>query len=82
MTQEAVERLLGRLLTDDRFRRSAVTSIERAAAQEGYQLSDEEVQALKPDDLMRLENVAAQLDRSIKRFGCGQYARLKEPEAS
>jgi hypothetical protein len=29
MIQEAVERLLGRLLTDDRFRRSAARSIKR-----------------------------------------------------
>lgn len=68
MTQEAVERLLGRLLTDDSFRKSAGYSFAIAAAEKGYQLSDEELQALSSADLMRLEKVAAQLDRSIKRF--------------
>lgn len=68
MAQDAVERFLGRLLTDDQLRRSAVTSLAEAAAKGGYRLSSEELQAIKADDLIRIESVAAQLDRSIRRF--------------
>lgn len=68
MTQEAVERLLGRMLTDDGFRYAAVRSMKAAAAAEGYMLSAEELEALRTGGLQQLELVAAQLNRSIKRF--------------
>lgn len=69
MAQEALESFLGRLLTDDQLRRSAVSSIEEAAEKGGYRLSSAELQAIKLDDLVRIETVAVQLDRAIRRFG-------------
>jgi len=39
MSQEAVERVLGRLITDARFRRAVGNSLETACVQQGYSLS-------------------------------------------
>jgi hypothetical protein len=69
VAQEAVESFLGRLLTDDQLRRRAVSSLQEAAEKGGYRLSQEELQAIRLDDLIRIETVAVQLDRAIRRFG-------------
>jgi hypothetical protein len=68
MSQEAVERLLGRLLTDDAFRKRAALSIEGVCREAGYDLNTGELSAFNHDDLTRLDLVAQQLDRNIKRF--------------
>ena len=68
MSQEAVEQFLGRLVTDDRFRRRAMVALENLLEEEGFQLSEKEQQAIKLEDLIRLEMVAARLDTSLKRF--------------
>ncbi len=69
MSQEGVEKFLGRLLTDDAFRHRAVSSPADACRLEGYALSVEELQAIRREDLARLAIVAQQLDSRIKRFG-------------
>ena len=43
MSQEAVERVLGRLITDERFRRAVGDSLEAACLQQGYSLSHAEL---------------------------------------
>ena len=43
MSQVAVERVLGRLITDARFRRQAVDSFGAACLQEGYSLTTTEL---------------------------------------
>lgn len=68
MSQEAVERLLGRLLTDDSFRKRAEESIEGVSREAGYDLNVGELNSLRRDDIIRLDLVSQQLDRSIKRF--------------
>lgn len=68
MSQEAVEQLLGRLVTDDRFRRRAMVAFEDLLEEDGFQLSKKEQQAIKLEDLIRLEMVAVRLDSSLKRF--------------
>lgn len=68
MSQEVVERVLGRLLTDGAFRLRAAKSLADACRKEGFLLSDEELRAIRPEDLTRLEMVAEHLDSSIKRF--------------
>jgi len=68
MSQEGVERFLGRLLTDDQFLQQATISITEAAVAAGYPLSYAEQQAIRPEDLARLTAVSTQLDETIKRF--------------
>lgn len=68
MSQEAVEQFFGRLVTDDRFRRRAMVAFEDLLEEEGFQLSKKEQQAIKLEDLIRLEMVAARLDTALKRF--------------
>lgn len=69
MSQEAVEQFFGRLVTDDCFRRRAMVALEELLEEEGVQLSEKEQQAIKLEDLVRLEMVSARLDTSLKRFG-------------
>jgi hypothetical protein len=70
MSQEAVERFLGRLLTDDTFRRRAARALAQACREEGYSLTGEELRAIRRQDLEALAEVARTLDSSIKRFSC------------
>jgi len=68
MSQEAVERFLGRLLTDDAFRKRAQESIESTSRGAGFNLNASELEAISRDDLIRLDMVSHQLDKGIKRF--------------
>ena len=68
MTQEAVEKVLGRLLTDDIFRNRARESLNKACLEEGYVLSDEETRMVARLDLLKIDSVAGSLDSGIKRF--------------
>lgn len=68
MSQEMVEKLLGRLLTDDDFRQRAVRSLVESCRQEGFSLSCEELESIRREDLVLLEWVATRLDKGIKRF--------------
>lgn len=68
MSQEAVERLLGRLLTDDAFRTRAEKSITDVCREAGYDLSAGELNCICKNDIARLNVVSQMLDRNIKRF--------------
>ena len=68
MSQEALERLLGRLLTDDTFRKQAEEDIEVLCQETGSSLNADERKAITRDDLIRIDMVSKQLDTSIKRF--------------
>ena len=68
MSQDAVERLLGRLLTDDWFRQQAAQCLATACHAEGYLLSDEELHCIGANDLQQFAQVSAMLDQGIKRF--------------
>lgn len=68
MSQEAVERFLGRLLTDDAFRKRAQESIESASREAGFDLNASELVAISLDDIIRLDMVSQELDKGIKRF--------------
>lgn len=67
MSQEAVERLLGRLITDERFRTRAIDSLEAASLQEGYLLTKAEQRLLSGLKLHAITEVAAQLDPGLCR---------------
>ncbi len=67
MSQEAVERMLGRLLTDERFRRSANESLEGACMQQGYVLTTTELGLLSDLKLQAINEVAAQLNPGLCR---------------
>lgn len=68
MGQDCVERLIGRLLTDTRFRVRARLNLEQACHEEGYQLSAEELRLMKQTDLNRFGRASDGLNEGIKRF--------------
>lgn len=68
MSQDHVERVLGRMLTDDLFRHRVSLGPAEACREEGYLLSDEEMQLVGKIDVSRLSSVATSLDGGIKRF--------------
>jgi hypothetical protein len=67
MSQEAVERLLGRLITDERFRRLAADSLEATSLQEGYRLSSAELRLLSGLELQSITALAVRLDPGLCR---------------
>ncbi|MBU5635796.1 hypothetical protein KOM00_03535 [Geomonas sp. Red69] len=67
MSQESVEKFLGRLITDDNFRRQATASLERAALQAGLIMSAAEITALQRLDLDLLAALADSVDDSVLR---------------
>ena len=70
MSQEAVERVLGRLITDERFRRQAATSLEAASLEEGYRLSPAELLLLSKSIKSRhIKELADTLDFGLCRAG-------------
>ncbi len=70
MSQEMVERLLGRLITDERFRRAAKESLEAACMQGGYRLTTAELLLLSSSlELQRIANIAESLDSGLCRAG-------------
>jgi hypothetical protein len=67
MSQESVERFLGRVITDDRFRERAKTTLEQSCFIEGYLLSKVESAYLTKLDFELLGAVATTLDDAIRR---------------
>jgi hypothetical protein len=69
MSQEAVERLLGRMITDERFRHQAADSMEVASLQEGYRLSPAELRLLSGLELQSISELAGRLNPALCRAG-------------
>lgn len=68
MSQESVEKFLGRAITDDRFRERARKSLEKCCLCEGYAISQAEQASLEKLDFGLLNSLAAQLDAAIRRY--------------
>jgi hypothetical protein len=69
MSQEAVERVLGRLITDEQFRCQAADTLEAACYQEGYRISAAELRLLSRLELQRITELADRLDPGLCRVG-------------
>lgn len=72
MSQEMVERFLGRLLTDDGYRQLAMRSVPDACRDGGYSLTAEELMVITRGDLVRIELIAERLDHTLKRCQPGR----------
>ncbi|MDO9592598.1 MAG: Franean1_4349 family RiPP [Erysipelotrichaceae bacterium] len=69
MSQDSVEKLLGRLITDDRFRTEAAASLEKLCRLEGYDLTEGELNMIARIDVQAFARVAVQLDPGLRRAG-------------
>ena len=67
MTQQAVERTLGKLLTDENFRERFFTNPEIASWEAGFTLSPIELEALSQVSHEALARFSEGLDRRISR---------------
>lgn len=67
MSQRAVEHCLGRLITDDQFRRLARKSLPQACHQFGYELTPTEIEMLANLDFASLADVSRLLDSGLHR---------------
>jgi hypothetical protein len=75
MSQQAVERAIGKLATDESFRTAFVADAARASLDAGLRLSATEIAALLRIPTTALERFAARLDDCICRLPCGSAAR-------
>jgi len=69
MSQRAVEHCLGRLITDDQFRRLARKSLPHACRQFGFELTPTEIELLGHLDFSFLTDVSRYLDPGLHRTG-------------
>lgn len=67
MSQESVERFLGRVITDERFRHRAQASLDQCCTSDGYCFSPTELAHLAKIDYRLLGFVATTLDGEILR---------------
>ena len=73
MSQDNVERLLGRLITDREFLASCRdSSLEAALLEWGYLVTDLELSAIKNTDLQQFASLTPCLDDRLKRAGNGR----------
>lgn len=67
MSQESVERFLGRLLTDYDFRDYACKSFEMACIEGGFIFTEEEARIMRSLNFSRFVSLSKELDGNIKR---------------
>ena len=69
MSQRAVEQCLGRLITDDQFRRLAGKSLPQTCRQFGFELTATEIELIGHFDFSSLADVSRRLDPGLHRAG-------------
>lgn len=69
MSQRAVEHCIGRLVTDDQFRRLAGVSLAHACMQAGLELTPGEIALLSLLDFDTLAQLSRHLDPGLHRTG-------------
>jgi hypothetical protein len=69
MSQRAVERLIGRLITDDQFRRKAGISLSAACCEVGLELTPGEMELLSHLELACFADLSRDLDPGLRRTG-------------
>jgi hypothetical protein len=67
MSQESIERFLGRIITDGRFRERAKESLEECCSREGYCFSEIEREHLLNIDFRLFSFISTTLDGEILR---------------
>lgn len=67
MSQEAVEKLLGRMITDGQFRQLAAQSLEISCLHEGYFLTKEELKLLSGLNVAEFSRIENQLSPCLRR---------------
>jgi hypothetical protein len=78
MSQNEVERFLGRVITDEDFRMRAQNSLHGCCLAEGFAISPEELSLLSGLDFQQFGLLAENLDGSIRR---GRRGREEMPPA-
>jgi len=73
MSKEAVERIIGKAVTDSKFREALFASPDKTL--EGYELTAEELAALKAIDFETMESMAGTLDERISKGAMMAYGR-------
>ncbi|MBI9085361.1 MAG: hypothetical protein JEZ11_17330 [Desulfobacterales bacterium] len=69
MSQDSVEKLLGRFITDAGFRTEAASSLGRLCRLEGYDLTEGELNLVARIDLHAFDRIAVLLDPGLRRAG-------------
>lgn len=67
MSMEAVQQVIGRAITDDEFRQQLIDNARAACA--GYDLSDDELDALEALDQESMRAFAGTLDARLSKSG-------------
>ena len=67
MSQEAVERFLGRLITDESFRDMVMNNFSNVCSKYGFEFTAEEKKIVQKIDLDRFCVLADRVDKGIKR---------------
>ena len=75
MCQSAVERAIGKLVTDETFRATFGVDAARASLEAGLRLSPAELEALARIPASALEEFASRVDDSIRRLAAGVGGR-------
>ena len=73
MSQHEIERVIGRAATDHTFRQALIDNAREAC--KGYDLTEEELDALEKLDSQSLLTFAGTLDRRISKTGGGGFTQ-------